>query len=278
MGDGQQVRLVRRQLGRRLRQLRERAGKSPADVQSAKIASPTKLWRIETGAAPTREADARMLCHFYGADAQTTDDLAQLAFHSDREGWWEEYKDALPREFQFGMYVGIEALASAIRTYEPELVHGLLQTEDYARAAIRATAPGAPDEVNETRVKLRMERKHTKVFGDPPVELIAVLNEGCLHRMVGGPAVLAEQVRALCSLAERDNVDIRVLPWAAGNHAAVLGQFTVLDLIDPQDPAVVYIETHAGAHYLEKPRELQRYRGIFRAIYDRSVPIKEHAR
>lgn len=278
MGEGQQVRLVRRQLGRRLRQLREAAGRSTADVQSAKIASPTKLWRIETGAAPTREADARMLCHFYGADAQTTDDLAQLAFHSDREGWWEEYKDALPREFQFGMYVGIEALASAIRTYEPELVPGLLQTEAYARAAIRATAVGLTDDVIESRVKLRLERQHTKVLGNPPMELVAVLNEACLHRTVGGPAVLDEQVRALHDLAGNDNVDIRVLPWEAGNHAAVRGQFNILDLVDPQDPAVVYIETHAGAHYLEKPGELQRYRGIFQVVYDRSVPIKEHAR
>src|SRR5215813_1406259 len=118
--------VVRRQLGRRLRRLREAAGKTERDVEEANLASRAKLWRIETGKTPVKVADVRALCWLYGADTATTDALAGLAIGTAAQGWWEDYGDAVSD--WFGLYVGLEAAATEIRLYDPELVHGLLQT------------------------------------------------------------------------------------------------------------------------------------------------------
>src|SRR5437016_13138803 len=123
--------VIRRQLGRRLRKLRETAGKTERDVEEARLASRTKLWRIEAGKVGVRIADVRTLCWLYGADQQTTDALAALAAGTSTQGWWEDYGDVLAD--WFGLYVGLEAAATEVRMYDPELVPGLLQTAAYIR-------------------------------------------------------------------------------------------------------------------------------------------------
>src|SRR5213082_3300795 len=169
--------VIRRQLGRRLRKLRDAAGKTERDVEEAGLASRTKLWRIEAGKVGVRIADVRTLCWLYGADQATTDALAALATGTATQGWWEDYGDVLPD--WFGLYIGLEAAASEIRIYEPELVHGLLQTPAYLRAVYEAVyeASGNPvDEVAVQRqIKLRHERQQTLTSRTPPLWLTAVL-------------------------------------------------------------------------------------------------------
>lgn len=267
--------VVRRQLGRRLRRLREAAGKTERDVETAKLLSRTKLWRLESGKTPVKVPDVRALCWLYGADAATTDALAGLAVGTTEQGWWEDYGDAVPD--WFGLYIGLEAAASEIRIYDPELVHGLLQTADYAEAVYRAVRPDDSDDVIRRQVKLRLGRQRALADRTPPLRLIAVLGAGVLARPVGGARAMAGQADRLRELAKLDHVDIRVLPWEAGAHAAMhTGAFTVLDFDDPDDPAVVYLETHTGARYLEKPDELDQYRKIFNLIYQKSVPVEEY--
>jgi transcriptional regulator with XRE-family HTH domain len=268
--------VVRRQLGRQLRGLRDSAGKTECDVEEASLASRVKLWRIENGKTAVKVADVRALCWLYGADAATTDALAALAFGTTTQGWWEDYSDVLPD--WFGLYVGLEAVSTEIRIYDPELVHGLLQTPDYVRAVYQAGAEGGGEEAIQRQIKLRFQRQQTLSIREPPVRLTAVLGAGVLARPVGGEQIMAEQVQRLHDLNRLDHVDVRVLPWDIGAHAAMhTGAFTILDFDDPADPAVVYLETHTGARYLERPDELAEYRKIFQKIYRKTVSIEECA-
>jgi transcriptional regulator with XRE-family HTH domain len=267
--------VVRRQLGRRLRRLREVAGKTERDIEEANLASRAKLWRIESGKTPVKVADVRALCWLYGADQRTTDALANLAVGTTAEGWWEDYSDVLPG--WFSLYLGLEAAATEIRIYDPELVHGLLQTPEYVRALRQASKPDGDEEDIIRQVKLRQERQQTLHNRTPPLKVIAVLGAGVLARPVGGPQVMAEQVERLHALNQLEHVDIRVLPWEIGAHAAMVGAFTILDFDDVDDPAVVYVETQTGARYLEKAEELAEYRRIFGLIYEKSVPIEGYS-
>ncbi|MFY1649800.1 DUF5753 domain-containing protein [Solwaraspora sp. WMMB762] len=268
--------VVRRQLGRRLRRLREEAARTEQEVERAKVCSRTTLWRIENGKFPVKMNTVRGLCWFYGADPETTDALTRLAGASDEHGWWESHGDAVPDWFR--LYVGLEAAATEIGVYDPEVIHGLLQTPDYMRAVFRATYPDAPQEKIERLVSLRLDRQISYYDREQPARIVAILGAGALVREVGGPAVMAEQRAHLASLGRRVRVEVRVLPWSVGAHPAFSGQFILLDFADPDDPDVAYVESHMGARYLERPEELAEYRRIFRLIRGQSVPIEEHLR
>jgi transcriptional regulator with XRE-family HTH domain len=268
--------VVRRQLGRRLRALRDRAGKSMVDMAATKIMSPAKLYRIEGGTTTVRISDVWSLCRIYGCDDKTTDALAALAAGTNGRGWWHDYGDIMPADFE--LYLGLEAAASAIRIYEPERVHGLFQTADYAREIERATnitlRLGA--ETVERYVALRMERQKTVFSRTPPCQIVAILGAGALARTVGGSPVMAEQVERLHELFQLDHVDIRVLPFSVGAHAAMLGAFAVMDFEDPDDPPVAYFETYSGARFLEQSGQLEQHRAVFQAVYQQSTPIEEY--
>lgn len=244
-------------------------------MEEANLASRAKLWRIETGKVAVKVADVRGLCWLYGADAKTTDALATLAVGTRDQGWWEDYGEVVPT--WFSLYIGLEAVADEIRVYDPELVHGLLQTPDYVRALHRAMHPDDSDDCAQNQVKLQAERQQALLTRTPSLRLIAVLGAGVLARPVGGPDVMAEQTARLLDLSRRDNIDLRVLPWDAGAHPAMhTGAFTILDFHHADDPAVVYLETHTGARYLEKPDELTEYRRIFDLIYRKTTPIENY--
>jgi transcriptional regulator with XRE-family HTH domain len=267
--------VVRRQLGVRLRRLRSAAGKTERDVEEASLASRTKLWRIEAGKAPVKIADVRALCWLYGADNATTDALAKLALGTTGQGWWEDYGDVLP--FWLGLYIGLESTASEIRIYDPELVHGLFQTPDYIRALYEAFDSQTGDATVQRVIKMRHERQQALTLRTPPLRVTAVFSAGVLARTVGSASVMAEQEARLRELAALPHVDIRVLPWDAGAHAAMhIGSFTILDFADPDDPPVVYIEVHTGARYLEKPAEVAEFRRIYERIHRQATPIEEY--
>ncbi len=262
--------VVRRQLGRHLRRLRDAAGKTEADVAEASLASRAKLWRIETGKVAVKPGDVRGLCWLYGTDPKTVDALATLATGTREQGWWDGYGQRWP-----GFQLGLEETADEIRTYNAELVHDLLQTPDYVRALCRAARPDSTDECIRNLVTHRAERQQQLLTRPPPQRLVAVLGAGVLARPVGGPAVMAEQLACLHDLNRRDTIDIRVLPWEAGAHPAMLaGPFTIFDFHHDADPAVVHAETHTGARYLEKPDELAEYRRVFDLVYRKTVPIE----
>jgi transcriptional regulator with XRE-family HTH domain len=266
-------RVVRRALGRRLTRLRTANGKSRREVAEARLGmSEPTLHRIETGKVPVTAANVRALCWLYGADESITNALAELALGTSQEEWWDA-NPVIPDWFK--LYVGLEASAARVSSYDGEVVPGELQTEPYARAVFGADRPGASEEADR-QVKLRLHRQRTLFNRRPAPTLITVLGEGALMRPVGGPAVLKAQIEHLRSKAQLENVEIKVLPFSVGGHAAMNGAFRILDFEDPEDPDVVYLESHVGALYLEETVEVNEYRRIFDLISKEAIPVQEY--
>jgi transcriptional regulator with XRE-family HTH domain len=263
-------RVVRRALGRRLTRLRVAAGKTRREVAEAKLGmSEPTLHRIETGKVPVTAANVRALCWLYGVDQSHTDALAELAVGTSHEEWWDA-NPVIPDWFK--LYLGLENSASRICAYDSELIPGELQTEAYALAVFGAAKVASDDEARR-HVTLRQQRQRALFAREPAPQLVVVLGEGALTRPVGGPAVLEAQLDHLRQAAKLDNVDIRVLPWSVGAHAAMAGAFRILDFDDPEDPDIVYLESHVGALYLEEDEEVAEYRRIFDLICNDAVPL-----
>lgn len=265
-------RVVRRALGRRLTRLRTAVGFSRREVADAKLGmSEPTLHRIETGKVPVTVANVRALCWLYQADSSMTDALAELALGTSEEQWWDA-SPLMPDWFK--LFVGLEASASRIYSYDGEVVPGEWQTEAYARAVF-ATEQTAEQEFVDRHVKLRLQRQKTLTARRPQPRIVTILSEGVLTRQVGGEKVLREQIAHLRDVANRKTVEIRVLPWSVGAHAAMAGAFRIMEFDDPEDPDVVYLESHIGALYLEEPDEIKEYGRVFDLITKASVPIDE---
>jgi transcriptional regulator with XRE-family HTH domain len=261
--------LVRRQLGRRLRTLRETAGKTTSDVSV--VASRSKLWRIEEGRTTVRVGDARELARLYGADEDTVDAIGLLAQGTRTKGWWEDYRAVVPD--WFGLYIGLESSCNVLSNYHPELIHGLLQTPDYAREVIAIDGP-TDDTVISARLRMRMNRQRA-ALERPDFQLRVILGAGALSLVIGSPDVMTAQVDHLRVIGSRENVDIRVLPWRVGAHLGLNGAFTLMDFLDPDDPPVVYEESLAGARYLEQEGQVAEYRRTFTLLHQQAVSIEE---
>jgi transcriptional regulator with XRE-family HTH domain len=267
--------VVRRQLGRRLRQLRDGSGMSVEEVVAERHLgiSRAKLYKLEAGKHAAKPQDITVLCARYGAPAEEISTLQALALATQEASWWHVYGDDAVPEW-FSLYMELEPAASSIRKYEAELVPGLLQTEDYARAIYRAFQPDAPDGEIERRVAVRMERQ----VRAESRRLHVVLNEAALLRRVGGPEVMAAQLAKLRDAADRPEITIDILPLSAGAHAAMNGSFAILDFDNPdEDPPVAYVETASSAAYLQKSADLDRYRAIFTTILNSVIPLQEYS-
>ncbi|MEV5704801.1 helix-turn-helix transcriptional regulator [Actinoallomurus sp. NPDC052274] len=261
----------RRQLGRYLREMRNRARLTVKAAATKLEWSEAKIWRIETGQTSLRSLDVEAMCKIYGAPADVTEGLMGLAKETKARGWWHAYGDVIPEWLE--VYVGLEEAASRLSMYESELVPGLLQTEAYARTVIAADNPGVDDAEIERRVHVRIERQAllTRVTAAPQVEV--ALNEAVLRRPVGGREVMADQLHRLAAAADRSNVSVRIVPFNAGlHHGLMSGPFNILRFPVNGDgretePPTVYVEGFTGALYLEKPNEIERYSSAFERIW-----------
>ncbi len=198
--------------------------------------SKSNLSRIENAQIGIKPRDVRAALALYqvtGADAEA---LIEIARGAQQRGWWQSYSDVLPEWFEF--YVGLEAEAATLRTYEAESVPGLLQTEAYAREIYRITAG---EDAIERKVAARLRRQDV-LHREAPVRLSVVLNEAVLLRAVGGPAVMAAQISHMARLAQLPNVTIHVLPFNAGGHPAMSTPYVILGFADAADASVVYLE------------------------------------
>jgi transcriptional regulator with XRE-family HTH domain len=249
--------LRRRQLGMELRRLREAAGVTIDHVAERLECSGSKISRIETGQTGVTPRDVRDMLGIYGVDPQHAESLLQIAREARLKGWWQLYGDVLT-----GAYVGLEAAADQIRSYEALVVPGLMQTEDYAQAMIHAARPDISLAEVEKRVRVRVGRQ-SLLSQDDPLDLWVVLDEAVLHRPVGGADVMRAQLLHLVKVAELPNVTLQVLPFAAGAHAGMDGTFTILLYNDSADQNFVFASNAAGGLFLEKDDELQRYGFIF---------------
>ena len=245
----------RRRLGAELRRLREAHSLKLEEVAERLGLAPSTLSRIETGKAPTKSAYLTAMLEMYEVeDPGVRKVLVDMAREGHRKGWWAAYDDVLPSGFD--IFVGLEAETAAIRSYEISVVHGLLQTADYARAVIRETFPRHTAEQVDRLVDLRMARQG-RFEDDPPLELWAILDEAVIRRTVGGAAAMRRQLTHLLAEAGRPGVTLQVLPFVSGAHAAYGGPFSILEFPDRSDSEVVYVESVAGILYLEKDREVR---------------------
>ncbi|MER5891212.1 helix-turn-helix transcriptional regulator [Streptomyces sp. NPDC001941] len=268
----------RRQLGRHLAQLRKSARYTVRSAARYLEWSEAKMWRIESGQTSLRSLDVEAMCRLYGAEPEITQALMGLAKETKARGWWHAYGEAIPESFD--LYIGLEEAASHLDTYERDLVPGLLQTADYARAIINAGHPTADESFVAARVALRVARQVllTRVAGAPLLRVL--LDEAVLRRQIGSKHAMGGQLRHLMEMGRLPHVTIRIVPFAAGLHLGVLsGPYTVLRFPTNGDgtatePDTVYTDGFTGALYLDKEAETAKYRAAYQATWD--AALSEH--
>jgi transcriptional regulator with XRE-family HTH domain len=244
-------------LGTQLRRFREAAGITPERAGYAIRASRSKISRLENGRVRLKSRDVTDLLTLYGVtDEATRSKFLALAGQSNSPDWWTKYSDILPDWFE--TYLGLEAAASTIRTFEVQFVPGLFQTEGYARAVTRLGRKSAPPEEVERRVALRLKRQDLLSRPNPPT-IWSVMDEAVLRRPVDGCAVMRAQFQHLIEMAELPHVSLQVVPFASGGHAAESGSFTVLRFEERDLPDVVYLEQLTGAVYLDQRADVEQY-------------------
>lgn len=245
----------RRRLGTELRRLRETHSLKLEEAAETLGLAPSTLSRIETGKAPTRAAYLVAMLDMYGVtDTGQRQVLAEMAREGHRKGWWSAYDDVLPTGF--GIYVGLEAEAAALRAFEDQVVHGLFQTEEYARAVTAAVRRRSTADQVDRMVRMRLQRQELFTREDPP-ELWLILSEAVIRRPVGGPAVMCRQLDRLLGAGQCPSVTLQVLPLSTGAHPALNGPFCILQFPERSDHDVVYTEGPAGHAFLEKDSDVR---------------------
>ena len=264
--------LARRQLGRRLQRLRLEAGFGLDDVTEAQIAGRTKMWRIESGRISVRQGDVLALAQLYGLDSPTRDELVALAIATKAIGFQQDH-DSPVAEWA-GMFAELEASAAQLRTYSCEVIPGLLQTANYARAVTAANS-ALDDQAVERLVAFRLQRQRAFLERTDPGQIDAVLTAGAFGLVVGAEELMAIQRAHLREMAARDGIHIRVLP-VNGVHTAMRGDFVMMDFAEVDDPSLVYLESLIGSRYVEQTDQLAVYREAFDAIFARAIPVEEY--
>ena len=264
-------------LGNQLHRFREAAGISPDRAGYEIRASRSKISRMENGRVGFKERDVADLLDLYGiTDEETRGGLMTLARQANAPGWWSKYGGDIMTDW-FEEYLGLEAAASVIRAFELQFVHGLFQTEAYARAVTLLGNTVAPAEEIDRRVSLRLKRQDL-LTGPRPPQVWTVLDEGALRRPVGGRAVMRAQLERLIEVAELRHVTVQVVPFGQGGHAAASGAFTVLRFSEPEVPDVVYIEQLTSALYLDKLQDVDHYLEVMDHLSTDALTPVESAR
>jgi Domain of unknown function (DUF5753)/Helix-turn-helix domain len=256
--------VLRMMLGAQLRRFRETADITPDQAGYAIRGSRSKISRMEHGRVGFKERDVTDLLTVYGVtDEKVREGLLSLARQANAQGWWAQYGDILPDWFE--AYLGLEEAASLIRTYELQFVHGLFQTEAYARAVTMLGHGAAPADEIERRVSLRMKRQDLLTNPDPP-RMWSVMDEAALRRPLGGRKVMRAQLSHLQEVAGLPTVTLQVMPFRRGGHAGAGGSFTVLRFGEPDLPDVVYIEQLTSALYLERRAHVDHYMEVMNRL------------
>jgi transcriptional regulator with XRE-family HTH domain len=246
----------RRELGIRLGKLRNDKGLTVQQAAEHLMCKAAKVRRMEAGFRAGTLLDVRGLCDLYGVTSEAERSrIMKLAEEGKQPGSWQSY------DLAYDKYVGLEEDALIISGFQSSVVHGLLQTADYARAGHEGAMPRLRlDQINK-QIEAKLTRQRILTRDDPP-RLILVLDEAALHRMVGGRQVMAAQLDQILEMSARPNIVVRALSFEHGAHPAVESNFTILELPN-QTPGIVYVEGLIGATYLEQPKDLEEYNEIF---------------
>lgn len=249
----------RRRLASELRHLRERAQLTLEEVGEQLGWSATKLSRIETSRVGVVPKDVGHLLDLYKVDDSRREELLRLTRDARKKGWWQAYSDL---SSEYAAYIGLEAEAISMRSFAPLILPGLLQTEDYARAIIRAGLVLSPPGEVASRLEIRMARQELLTRKDP-LRLWTIIDEAGVRRAVGGPAVMRPQLKRLLEVTDSPNVTLQILPFAAGAHSGTSGAFEILQFPERSDPDVVFLENLTDSLYVESDAEVYRYTVAF---------------
>lgn len=242
----------KRTLSRRLVELRKACGLTSTDVQRQLGWSATKLNYIEKAKWIKPDSDdVTDLCELYGVEGTQRDALIQLAREGRQRGWWRKYNDVFPDELP-----GFEAGAAEIRTFQIAFIPGLLQVPGYIELITRAAGIDDPAEV-QRHLDARLGRQEI-LTRDNPCRLHAIIDENAILRITD-PAIRRTQLGHLLEITGRPNVDVQVLPIAAGVYPVPGEVFTCLSFADPSERALVYLETAIDDRMLEETDEVDRY-------------------
>ncbi|MCC5035506.1 helix-turn-helix domain-containing protein [Streptomyces sp. WAC 00631] len=268
-----------RQLGDELRRLREAAAMTTSQAADALDCTKGKISRIENGRVTVRLPDlTAMLQAYQVSDPELRERLSTLARKANRrrkEGWWNQYAPVLADTYRD--YIALEAMAGAIRTFQAQLVPGLLQTPDYIRAVTVASRQWQTADEIEKFVQVRLARQE-RLTGDSPLQFWAVLSEAVLAQQVGGPETMKAQLRHLLTVSAHPNVTVQILPFSRGAHASMFGPYVVLGF--PEDGAldVVLADNPTGSMWFEREAEVARYRELFDAARTAALsPLESRA-
>ncbi|MET7358749.1 helix-turn-helix transcriptional regulator [Streptomyces sp. NPDC005562] len=267
----------RRQLGAELRALRSEAGLTSSEAAALLGWHQSKVSRIETGRSGVKASDVRLLLAAYRVkDSRRSELLIAIAGADEtgagRQHWWRAYRDLLPATYRD--FISLESQASGVRTLETSVVPGLLQTPDYARAVTRAALCGLPEKQVDALVEVRLARQDV-LRADPPLRLSVVVDEAVLHRPVGGRPVLAGQLARLREVSQLSHVRIQVLPFAAGEHAGLIGSFVIFSFPAIADLDVVVLDHLTSSLYLERKEDLQAYTEAFNSLQAQALSPEE---
>lgn len=243
--DGPSPVVQRRRLRGELRRIRQETGETQEQVAAVMDWSLSKLIRIENGSVGISTNDLKVLLSHYGiVDGDRIEELIALARAAKERSWWRVYSGiASPKLLQFVEY---EAAAMITRNFEPLLIPGLLQTEEYAREVIGKLNEQISKGHLDALVKLRMQRQELLERDGPPPWYFFIMDEGVVRRLVGGQSVMRRQLRHLTELADKDNVTIEIVPYSAGINRGMHGPFVVFEFPEPEDEDVLYLESPGG--------------------------------
>lgn len=249
--------VLRMLLGSHLRRLRESRGVSRESAGWEIRSSESKISRMELGRVGFKERDVIDLLTLYGVtEERQRATVLELMRQANTRGWWQQHSDVLPSWFE--NYLRLEQVAQVIRTYQVQFVPGLIQNEEYARAVITHGHRARSEYEIERRVQLRMDRQ--KMLHEPGApRLWAVIDEAALTRPFGPPRVMRSQIEHLLEVSAAPNIDLQILPFRSGAHAAAGGSFTILRFAEPDLPDVVYLEQLTSAVYLDKRSDVEDY-------------------
>jgi transcriptional regulator with XRE-family HTH domain len=267
----------RRWLALELRRLRREAGMSMQQVADHIGGTKGRLSFIESAERPVQTHDIDALLKLYEVDEDLWPIYHQAARDARKKGWWERYDKATFPD-SFSLLLGLEQGATRLRAYEPHIVHGLLQTPDYAKAVMRADIEMRTDERIAEMTDVRLERQKALTRQTDPLTLWVVMDEAALRRRVGSAAIMHAQMSHIVDLAQRlQNVMIQVLPFAGGANVGSRGPFTVLNFpsVTSSDRGVVHVEHYASSIYLEESSEIERHTLVFQHLCAQALPPLE---
>lgn len=262
MADSGNPTVHQRALGARLRGVRLDRGLTVEAVADQMMCSTAKISRMETATRKPGVRDVQDLCRFYELDDAATAELVMLARGARERGWWAQYEG-----LNLNPYIGLEQDASAISAYCLLYLHGLVQTETYAREVVQATAPRLEPQIHRQRVEAQLRRQELLEREQSPRYRL-LLDEAVLLRPIGGPAVMADQIAKILELSDAGKVTTQLIPLAAGAYQAADIGFTLLEFDEAGLSPGVFVEGLAANHYYERPADIDRYRDSIEMLRD----------